>query len=308
MNLLALLGFDVSSSALASPKTASFKAFRTVVPLAMRAAPRAAFAGLYWFLRGKRVRGWNMICLAAAQSESYYERWVEVTEAEVVRRYCQGSSALADNLVVSCIILSDRDFDAEAVARSLASIRAALGVHAPVWASVPEMIGCQSFGQGHSASIEDALLELPAGGWLLPIKAGDLVSPLLRQALDQAIAKSGNSEIIFWDEDQLQNGRRTNPWIKPDWDDILFLALDTVSGSSILSTRAALDMARTMASERLNPKGIAHLVTRMARQEEGGRRSRAVLRKRRRRRRLPWCASASPGRRSPTAARPAADP
>ena len=41
-----------------------------------------------------------------------------------------------------------------------------------------------------------------------------------------------------WDEDRLDSERRTAPWIKPDWDPLLFRAHDGLIGSCVLRAGA----------------------------------------------------------------------
>jgi len=180
------------------------RAWLTVLRLAFTKRPARALSGLVTLLRGKRLRAWNRLCLAAADHPEYYANWIRVAEPSLLPR-----ARVAKPGLVGAIILGG---DSAATRASLVA----------------------SFGPG--LAVFDSSSALPASNrptWLLPIRAGDEVSPALGAAL--AVRLEGcSARLVYWDEDQLAQGRRSKPWIKPDWDPLLFAAHDGLVGSCVL--------------------------------------------------------------------------
>jgi GT2 family glycosyltransferase len=77
-------------------------------------------------------------------------------------------------------------------------------------------------------------IDWSARPWLLPITSGDLVSSGAAQAYRTAVASS-DLPLIYADDDLTDDqGRRTNPHLKPDWNPPLFEHLDYLTGACIL--------------------------------------------------------------------------
>jgi GT2 family glycosyltransferase len=188
-------------------------AWLTVLRLALTGRPALALSGLVALLRGKRLRGWNRLCLAAAEHPKYYANWIRVAEPGLLP-----SASVAEPGLVGAIILGGDS----------AATRASLAV---------------SFGPG--LVIFDSSSAIPASNrptWLLPIPAGDEVSPALGAVL--AVKLHGcRARLVYWDEDQQIQGRRRKPWIKPDWDPLLFAAHDALVGSCVVRADAIGDEA-----------------------------------------------------------------
>jgi len=184
------------------------RAWLTVLRLALAARPGLALSGLVARARGQRLRAWNRLCLAAAEHPYCYAAWIKVVEPTLL----PGASAAEPGLVGAVLL----DGDSAATRASLAA----------------------SF--GHDVPIFDAFTPLPVSdrpAWLLPIRAGDRVSPALGAVL--AMRLSGcDARLVYWDEDWLVSKRRTAPWIKPDWDPLLFRAHEGLVGSCVLRAGA----------------------------------------------------------------------
>lgn len=177
------------------------RTWRAIVALALAARPGRAITGLMELLRGRRVRGWNLLSLAAAEHRRYYAAWIMAVEPTLLPAVAAGPAR------VSAVLIGG---DSEATRASLST---ALG-------DIP---------------IFDSTAPLPQTrpGWLLPIRAGDRVAPTLGSVLATRLG-AGAPPVIYWDEDRLEKGRRTDPWVKPDWDPILFGTHDGLIGSCVI--------------------------------------------------------------------------
>lgn len=189
------------------------RAWLTVLRLAVRARPGLAISGLWAAARGKRVRGWNRLSLAAAAHPGCYAAWIKATEPTLM----PVAHGIAPGLI-GAILIGDGD-----AAATRASLNKAFGVGTPIL---------------------DASAALPATdrpAWLLPIRVGDLVSPSLGAVLAKTISVC-NTRLIYWDEDRQTSQSRTAPWVKPDWDPLLFQAHDGLIGSCLLRADAVRDL------------------------------------------------------------------
>jgi GT2 family glycosyltransferase len=235
-------------------------AWVTVIGLALAVSLRRAAVGIGWIVRGKRQRGWNLLYLAAAEHPAYYDRWVAEGEPAVVRRYCTERDASQASPRIVCVILGG---NAEAARRSLQSVRRALGDSVAVWTDCVDLRGDGVTIIRAECSLNEVLAQLDAAGdWILPLWAGGETAPGLGQVLRHSHLDTA-SALVFWDDDLLVDGRRQQPRIKPNWDPILFRAYDGVTGSGLISGRAARDAAEALGATRFDEAGIAALVARM---------------------------------------------
>ncbi|MEO8721902.1 MAG: glycosyltransferase family 2 protein [Sphingobium sp.] len=154
------------------------------------------------------MRAWNRICLAAAEHPNCYAAWIKTVEPTIL----PPASAAASGHVGVVLLGGDS-------VATRASLAASFGTDVPIF---------------------DASAPLSASGrpaWLLPIRAGDLVSPALGAVLALRL-KGCAARLVYWDEDRLDSKGRTAPWIKPDWDPLLFRTHDGLLGSSVLRADA----------------------------------------------------------------------
>lgn len=184
------------------PRTAP-RAWPTVLRLALAARPAAAFGGLAALLRGQKVRGWNLLCSAAADHPHYYAAWIDAAEARPLPR------ATPPALLGAVLLGED--------AATRASLVAAFGPDLPIFADLPPVAGRPD--------------------WLLPIRAGDRVAPGLGAVLIERLSDT-DARLVYWDEDRLVAGARCAPWIKPDWDPLLFAAQDALTGACVIRADA----------------------------------------------------------------------
>ena len=203
------------------------RAWQTVLRLALTARPIMALAGLAWLLAGKRVRGWNALCLAADAHRNAYRYWIARAEPAIFRDHAR-SSNLASTQVEAVILGAAADPIAAAATRD--SLRVAFGADIAPWVAASRLEGCRTLpGADSPAEVTGAGL----GHWILPIRAGDLVAPELGQMVAGELLDDA-PDLLYWDEDQWVAGHRATPWIKPDWDRRLFGARDGLAGSCLV--------------------------------------------------------------------------
>jgi len=223
-----------------SPAGTVPRAWLTILRLALARKPALALSGLTTLLRRKRLRGWNRLCLAAAQHPEYYANWIRMAEPGLL----PPPARTAEPGFVGAIILGGDS------AATRASLAAAFGPDLAVFDS--------------SAAISAS--NRPT--WLLPIRAGDEVSPALGAALADRLDDCP-AQLVYWDEDQQVQGRRSKPWIKPDWDPLLFAAHDGLVGSCVLRANVIGDevvadwaaLSRTVAERGSPPLHLPLILT-----------------------------------------------
>lgn len=83
---------------------------------------------------------------------------------------------------------------------------------------------------GHISEASNSALELASGDWIALLDHDDLLPPHALLHVAEAIASSPGAQLIYSDEDKLDaNGKRYDPYFKPDWNPELFLCQNFVS-------------------------------------------------------------------------------
>lgn len=206
--------------------------------------PATALRGLFFMATRRRIRGWSRLMLAASREPHNYQRWIKQGEdrafADFRRKYSRSEGAPP----IIVLLLDARASD-EAVDASATSVRAALTD--PVMCALDaDQNGLQPPSDSNSLRrVLLALADLHEGAWVLPIRAGDRVSPALGDILARSLGTSAEA-LVYWDEDQLHAGRRCDPWVKPDWDPLLFGARQGLVGASVLSLAAVQAMGGSL--------------------------------------------------------------
>lgn len=172
-----------------------------MVRLALAARPAAGVRGLLALLRGKRVRGWNILAAAAAAHPGWYAAWIAHAEPALLPASRSGAS-----VPVGVLLIGGDD------AATRQSLIDAFGADVPVF-------------------VDTLPAERPA--WLLPIRSGDRVAPALGAVLADRLADRA-AAMVYWDEDRWDSAARTAPWIKPDWDPVLFGAVDGLTSACVV--------------------------------------------------------------------------
>lgn len=201
--------------------------FRIVLQLALSAAPRRAMAALRCFVGGKRVRGWNLLCGIAAENPDYYGRWIAEAEPGYINAWlARNTSTSIEAPKITAIIVSAQS--TADLNRTQSSILKAFDPASTI--AIVSADGCD-----WSQLI--AILRSTASAWIMPIVAGDILSPFVGAAVARA---SPETASIYWDEDHLDQGTRRCAWAKPEWDPVLYANRGGLLGASLLHVDAAL--------------------------------------------------------------------
>ena len=234
-----------------------------ILIVALKASPKAALSALWASIRRKRVRARNIVYAAAQQDKGYYPLWIAAIEAGKVAEYCGEPATGDETLPIVPVVVSGQDGATQDLARTVESLRAALGNNTPIYCDAPgacQQTGCLELPGGSLNQFLDALSAANPEAWLLPMLAGDEIAPFAGKAIARALAKSSEAAIIYWDEDSLDGPRRHNPWLKPDWDELLFLARDGLTGAGVFQVTALRDPNGGSGLEPVGPRTISQAV------------------------------------------------
>jgi len=221
-----------------------------VIGCAFAARPSLAFKGLCWWLLRRRVRGRRMLFLAAAEHPNYYRLWIETTEQARIEAYLKHAScrlarvsnSLPNSWVALLICRSGDDLhQIETTVKSAQQARARIVVVGDEL-TLEQWENCFQIPLSQSEALADLLSEV-GGRWLVPLSAGDLVSPALGEILSATTEASPATKIVYWDEDYVDaNGIRSRPWLKPSWDELYFLGRDGVSRAAAYDLNIVLSL------------------------------------------------------------------
>lgn len=208
--------------------------------------PRQALAALWWHLTRRRVRAKNVLKMAAADLPFLYRWWMQGKEAASI-------AALDDRTGLSTTIsvaILPSDADQQAFERSLTSVqrqvlqprqiivssaRTTRGLAHP---AIVELAETQPDEAAFLASAFAAVGE----GFLVPLRAGDELSPSALLFLERALHDRPDIAFAYGDHDHRgESGDRCQPWFKPDWDVEQFLAQDFASPACAIAVVAGRD-------------------------------------------------------------------
>jgi GT2 family glycosyltransferase len=210
--------------------------------------PKVAMEALYWHLTGKKVRARNRLRLAMAQSKGAYRQWMRSKEAarakpdwetwphqpmiSVLAYHAPGETQAHFERRIAA--LEAQNYGAWELV--LAHSREAVIARAP---SAPRV----ALVPGRTDNPLKALslsIATASGDYVLPLGHDVLLAPdaLLRFA--QAALDHSDAVALYADEDRIsRQGRRSQPWFKPQWNAELFLAQDYLSSACIVTRKAA---------------------------------------------------------------------
>lgn len=212
--------------------------FLAVAALAWGASRRRTLRALADLFRGLRVRAWNSLSLIAVLNDAYYKRWIEIAEPHWIKIISSAATPATPSRATIAIILDCAD--APRARRTARSLYDAFGPDLAIWAEGGEVEGCNALPAG--ASIKQTLALVTGTGqtsaWILMITAGDTVAPALGSVIAGFDEVLSASDVVYWDSDVVIEGERATPWIKGNWDPLLFSARDSLSGSCVVSLGA----------------------------------------------------------------------
>lgn len=200
----------------------SSRRFRAVAGLAFAVNAPAAAVALGRFLYGLRVRGWNDLCAIGERHPQWYRRWITVREPELLAAAgATRRSALAP--VVVAILGPDDAASKESAASA-----------------------CAAFDEQVSVVRFDAAEDLRSLGhgdaqWVLALPSGDRLARATGAILADRLAREDDFALLFWDEDTIQDGERTLPFPKPEWDTLLAESIELLAGSCVVRCDALVE-------------------------------------------------------------------
>lgn len=242
--------------------------FLTMIPLrafqiAFKVSPRAGLAALWAAVRGLRVRARNIVYAAAYQDAAYYDVWTTLIEPEKVEAYCQASPAVEAVPGILALIFGGANGSIKDAARTAASIRAALGRSVTIYCDIAGSglaLDCVELPAAERSDLLSTLALTDPEAWVFPTIAGDQLASAAGAAFARALGRCPDASIIYWDEDRLDGSRRRDPWLKPDWDEILFLARDMLTGAGLFKISALFGSSGSYPRLPLSPAMISEAV------------------------------------------------
>jgi GT2 family glycosyltransferase len=205
--------------------------FGYILALALRGDFFGGLTGLYWFVTRRRVRGWGKLLVAASLAQQAYGRWVRVSEPGLLERFRTDHPDRSTE-TIGIVLVAQEGVSTPEIEQTIESIRNAFGSDVPIVSTIATNSGPPLAQDWENAA--DALNY----DWLFPIVAGDRVHRAAGEVLRRAIFAAKGANLLYWDEDALETGRRVDPWIKPEFDELLFSAVGGLAGASLVSTAA----------------------------------------------------------------------
>lgn len=180
---------------------------------ALRSNPKRYLHGVWWKLCGKRLRSRLTIAPLLGTSPHAYRLWL-AQEAEA------GTAQARRHTKAPTIIALVRSGTGEEA--TLASL-AAEGIEARLAPTRPD------------AALQ-AVLQEARGAWVLPMYGGDLLAAGAGDALRGALADAADTTHLLYADDDLldENGQRSDPHFKPDWNAELFRHFDYLAGTAVV--------------------------------------------------------------------------
>lgn len=246
-------------------------AFAVIFKMAFAVSPPETIRAVGNILRGKRVRGWNILNRLARSHRKYYANWIACAEKNWCDSFLAQGSLQEKAFTPVCLVF-EADRDPIAAVDSIASLKAAFGPNAPILVDSDQ----SGWGEGVVPVARASLRQLIHGGkvggedYLLPVRAGDRMSPSAGRVLSHARQHAGDAPILFWDADILVDGVRSQPWFKPAWDRWLYLSGDTLSGASLIKGSALAGVPGGLLDADVCADSIVEILVTLAGSDTGG--------------------------------------
>lgn len=246
-------------------------AFAVISKMAFAISSLEAVSAIGTILRGKRVRGWNSLNRLARSHRNYYANWITSGEKNWYDSFLAESHLHEDAFIPVCLVF-EADHHPVAAVDSIASLKAAFGSNVPILVDSDQ----EGWGEGVApvgrASLRQLIDDGKIGGedYLLPVRAGDRMSPLAGRVLSHARQRAGDAPILFWDTDILVDGVRSQPWLKPAWDRWLYLSGDTLSGASLIKGSAVASARHDLLDVDVSAASITEILVMLAGCNAGG--------------------------------------
>lgn len=254
-------GLDMRSPPIWSDTGSSTRPF-AILKDAISIEPKAALQGLWWFIRGKRQRSCNTLIAAAARHPYHYRRFLSAQKAALAKQLATESNEQVSDLIAVVVPQPGSTADDEAV--TVTSLQIAFGIDLDIYrcGGGKEAETADEGGEMSGRTIA-AIAKAHQSAWAIIIAAGDTISQQAGSIVRRAIATAGGASLVYWDEDVLRGSVHSDPWLKPEWDELIYFARDCLTGSCALRLSAPMPAA-TSAGEALELRSWAALLSQLA--------------------------------------------
>ena len=240
-----------------SPPRFGSKRFREILLPALRGGPAKALTGLYFMATRRRIRGWSQLMVAAAAAPLNYLRWTRSGEVRAFDGFRRGHALAASPTEVVVLLLGKGEIPVD-LSGAIASIHVALD-DISIY-STAAATGSSDLQPLPRAGSLNAMVSFLAArhptAWLLPLAASDSLSP----AFGDIFQRLPKTSFAYWDEDRLVGGSRSDPWIKPDWDPLLFGRVGGLCGASAVSLAVAQRVSSGLPQEEISADAVERLL------------------------------------------------
>jgi GT2 family glycosyltransferase len=204
---------------------------------AFRFAPLTYLQAVLWRMRGLKVRSRHRLAALMGRSPRAYPLWIARIEPELGEALLAGAPETSASIVPVIDCVSDGDRTSE----TIRSMRRAFPSAKPVIVA-----GDRRFEGTQPVRAPSQLADLvaPEGSWLCVVRAGDGLAPRALQIYAGAVLRSPQRWVIYADDDQIQDGQRSAPHFKSEWNADLFQHHDFVSHSALI--RVLPEMVRDL--------------------------------------------------------------
>ena len=195
--------------------------------------------------------------LGSAMDRSFYARWVEECDRLTVkdRLMIRGHIQRFRRQPMISVLLPAYNTPAELLREAIASVRAQLY---PVWelciaddastqvhvrdiiedacAKDARIRSVRRAHNGHISAASNSALELAQGEYVALLDHDDILAERALYEIVAALDRHPDTDVVFSDEDRLQDGVRHSPHFKPGWDPDLLLGQNSVSHLGVYRT------------------------------------------------------------------------
>ncbi len=254
--------------------------------------PRLALGAMLWRLMGKRLRSRHWLSRALAGTPMAYHFWVSEEEAIFEPAALMERWALRPKISL-LLQVKPGDMPGDVAA----AIEAVVQQRYPDW----ELLiagpchGVDALDDRISFITPDAVTDIQAieltaalamGAFVMPLKVRTRLSTLALFRCVEAMQGNPQTLILYGDEDGIDaRGKRSSPWLKPQWNALMALAQDYVSNACMIETRLArtvlpleneavgigpyaVFMKAALASADQPPLHIPHILASVARRQD----------------------------------------
>lgn len=248
--------------------------------LVLRWRPRIALSGLYWHVTRRRQRARNVLRAALADAPFAYKAWIMDHEGVTPSsEYIELQASEWPSVpTIAVVITALRDSDPERLRRAIGSVRQQSYPHRAIVVvgdDLPADLGTDvalvrvaSANPGSGIDLLKAAAEACQASHVMPLSPDDLLAKDALFWIAQALGKTPGARMVYADHDLIDaQGRRCDPWLKPQWNTDQAYAQDFVSPAVVFDRTRVL---QSRIPQGAGPAGFA-LALDMAAGDAGGR-------------------------------------